>query len=160
MNIFKTNHSIYKLLKTSLSLSIYKYCIHNVFSSFIYSNLLLNYKSPCKYAWHGMSRLVFRKEISMGASYLWKNTAALDISAVCHRIFNSPDNHWGRCVWNELLLRKKSIMTFKEEEVEEYRLFMRNLPQKIQISKDNQRCSPSHRLQQYNGKRSHQRKET
>lgn len=51
-------------------------------------------------------------------------------------------------------------MTFKEEEVEEYRLFMRNLPQKIQISKDNQTCSPSHRLQQYNGKRSHQRKET
>lgn len=52
MNIFKTNHSIYKLLKTSLSLSIYKYCIHNVFSSFIYSNLLLNYKSPCKDAWN------------------------------------------------------------------------------------------------------------
>lgn len=51
-------------------------------------------------------------------------------------------------------------MTFKEEEVEEYRLFMRNLHQKIQISNDNQRRSPSQRLQQHNGKRSCQRKET
>lgn len=64
INIFKTNQSIYKLL--DFPLSIYKYFIHYVYDSFIYSYLLLNYKSPCKdVKMHGMFRLVFWKEISM-----------------------------------------------------------------------------------------------
>lgn len=78
---------------------------------------------------------------------------------VCHRIFNRPDNHSGRCVGNELLLRKKATRTFTEEEAEEHRLFMRNLHQKIQDSKEDHRRTPSQRqqLHQYNRKRSHQR---
>lgn len=81
------------------------------------------------------------------------------LCTVCHRIFNRPDNHSGRCVGNELLLRKKATRTFTEEEAEEHRVFMRNLHKKIQISKEDQRRTPSQRqqLQQNNRKRSHQR---
>lgn len=56
-------------------------------------------------------------------------------------------------------MRKKATRTFTEEEAEEHRLFMRNLHQKIQVSKEDHRRIPSQRqqLQQYNRKRSHQR---
>uniref|UniRef100_A0A8W8NV49 Uncharacterized protein n=1 Tax=Magallana gigas TaxID=29159 RepID=A0A8W8NV49_MAGGI len=51
---------------------------------------------------------------------------------VYHRVFNRPNNHSGRCVGNELLLRKKATRTYKEEEAEEHRSFIRNLHQKIE----------------------------
>lgn len=52
MNIFKINYFIYKLFKIFFFLFIYKYCIYNVFSFFIYFNLLLNYKLLCKDVWN------------------------------------------------------------------------------------------------------------
>ncbi|XP_061164969.1 uncharacterized protein LOC133173922 [Saccostrea echinata] len=78
---------------------------------------------------------------------------------ICLKVFNRPDNHSGRCVGNELLLRKKSTKTFTEEEAEEHRKFMKSLSQKIFVKKEDLRRTPSerHQIQQNNRKRSHQR---